>query len=333
MNPRYLFIINPLSGAGKGKVVAELLRRLLPTHPGFRDGKSEIVSVNELDTPEFLKLATHADAFIAVGGDGTASRLIPYMLNCDSSPALGLIPLGTSNDLARALGISVKEDYAREPGIQKALVSIQNAEMGRLDVFRVNEEVFFCNYFGIGLDAAIVRDFDRIRSKEWTRLAPLQRFMNHVFYLLTGLKNVGFFLDPAIEIGYEIEGDAHHVKLDDRCRGIIVTNLPIYAGGCRIRPDAHMDDGTFEITVVHTVGEYIGLILTRFIPFLHAPKKLSRYRAGRATIRLQAAAPCQRDGERCSEPAIMSSAFEIAFHSHIRVLAPPMSATAVSQKL
>jgi diacylglycerol kinase family enzyme len=186
----------------------------------------------------------------------------------------------------------------------------------------VNGELFFSNYFSIGLDAAIVRDFDRARAARWARLFPPRRLTNNLLYLLMGIKNAGFHLEPEITIDYRADTENHRTKLSSRCRTIIVTNLPVYAGGCRIRSEALIDDGLFEVTVVSTLGQYVKIILTRFLPFLEPSRRMSRFTAENAVIRLKTISPCQKDGERCSEPAAATETYEIMFHSPIRVLAP-----------
>lgn len=324
-NPQYLFIVNPLSGAGKGTLVAGLLQKLLPTHPALCDGRAEVILTTEMDAAAFPGLLVRAEAIIVVGGDGTVSTLIPYILACGSSPALSLLPLGTSNDLARAFGISVKADYTKKESLREALDRIPALKEEQLDVFCVNGRLVFCNYFGIGFDAAIVHDFDRLRRLKGIRLIPPGRLTNNLLYLLMGIKNIRFHLEPGIRIYYENENHSRSVDIDPCCRAIIISNLPVYAGGCSLSSDALKNDGMFEITIIHNIYQYIKLILTRFLPFLRSPRGPSRYRARRATINLKAPSPCQVDGEKYSEPDIATTSLEIAFNSKLRILAPRIS--------
>jgi len=322
MNPHYLFVVNPSSGAGKGEIIAGLLRKLLPEHPSLGGGKASVIPTDRLDPSELAKELSHAKAVIAVGGDGTASRLIAYILACEAPPALGIIPLGTSNDLARALGMSVADDYTDERVLQGALDSLLNAEKGRLDVFSVNGRLLFCNYFSVGFDAAIVRDFDRFRGSRRAKLLPPGRFKNNLLYFLIGLKNIGFRLEPPLEIECRNRGEGTRLRSNSPWLTVIATNLPVYAGGCRIGPDASRDDGLFEITVVHNIYQFIRLILTRFVPFLRLPRGLDRLRAREATIQLRSQAPSQLDGEACAEADIPSPTLNISFRASLTVLIP-----------
>lgn len=318
----YLFIVNPSSGAGKGKKIAGLLERLLPEHPRLGQKKAEVILTDRIEDPELSKRLSHADAAIAVGGDGTVSRLAPLLLACERPPALGLIPLGTSNDLARTLGISVSENYANAKTLQRALDLLLDAKKDKLDVFSVNERLLFCNYFSVGFDAAIVRDFDAFRGSGLVRILPAGRLTNNILYFLMGLKNATFHLEPPMEIEYSRDGESGRLKINSPRLAIIASNLPFYAGGCRIGPEARKDDGAFELSVVHNVYEYVGLILTRLIPFMGLPSGIAQYQAREATIRLASPAPSQLDGEKCCEADAPTPSLKISFHRSIIVLIP-----------
>ncbi len=325
MDRRYIFVVNPSSGAGKGEVIAGLLQKLLPEHPRLGGGGAEVLLTNRIEASELTEKLSHFDAAIAVGGDGTVSRLAAHLLECENPPALGLIPLGTSNDLARTLGISVTADYASAEILGYALDGILNAKAEKLDIFSVNETLLFCNYFSIGFDAAVVRDFDAVRGSRSSGALPAGRFTNNMLYFLMGLKNLFFRLPPTIEIAMAKDGGDRKLKLDSPCRAIILSSLPIYAGGCRISPDAKKGDGAFEITVVHNIYEYATLILSRFLPFLDPAKRLESYKAENATVRLQSPAPSQIDGEKCSEADVPAPILRISFRNNLQVLTPRVS--------
>lgn len=321
MNPSYLFVVNPSSGAGKGGIVADLLNKLLPRHPSLAEGEGAVVLT---EGPGLAEKLSRAKAAIAVGGDGTASSLVPHILACETPPALGLIPLGTSNDLARALGVPVADDYTSEPTLRKMLDLLLNAKKATLDVFSVNGRLLFCNYFSAGFDAAIVQDFDHFRGSRLARRLPSGRFMNNLLYFLIALKKAGFHLEPPIEIECRGRDESRRLMMNSRCLAIIATNLPVYAGGCRIGADAAKDDGLFEITVVRNLYQFTRLILTRFVPFMRLPE-LTQLQAREATIRLHAPAPSQIDGEKCAEADADAPCLNIAFHESISVLIPDPS--------
>ncbi|MBI5115206.1 hypothetical protein HZA56_01920 [Candidatus Poribacteria bacterium] len=320
MHPEYVFIVNPSSGGGKGEIVARLLEKMLPQHPAFRDGKGGVFRASQVGSEEFHDIAACAKTLVAVGGDGTAHYLIPHLLKLSPPPALGLIPMGTSNDLARALNVSVGEDYANERTLSKTLENLLEARQSGLDVFSVNERLFFSNYFSIGFDAIIVRDFDDVRKSWWARLLPHGRTTNNFLYFLMGLKNAGFFIDPPLEIDFLVDRESNHVRVDSRVRAIIVSNLPVYAGGCHISRDARKDDGVFEITIIRSTYDYLTLIASRFLPFVRLPHGAAQYHARRATLRLHSPSPAQIDGEKCAGIEESRGVLNISFHASLRVL-------------
>jgi diacylglycerol kinase family enzyme len=320
MEGRYLFVVNPSSGAGKGEIIAKLLGKLLPEHPQFGREKAEVVLTDRVDPSTLSEKLSWADVGIAIGGDGTVSRLVPLCLECERPPALGMIPLGTSNDLARALGVSVTKAYTNENTLQGTLNDFLRAEEEKLDIFSVNDKLLFCNYFSVGFDAAIVRDFDTFRGSKRAKMLPPGRLKNNILYFLTGLANARFHLPPPIEIECAKDAESNRLILNSPCLAIIVSNLPIYAGGCRIAPEAVKDDGVFEMTIAHNLYQFIRMILTRFFPFLGLPHGLGRYQCRRATIRLASPGPSQIDGEQCSEADTATPCMTIAHHAQLRVL-------------
>ncbi|RJP74216.1 MAG: hypothetical protein C4532_02965 [Candidatus Abyssobacteria bacterium SURF_17] len=322
MNTPYLFLVNPFSGAGGGEKIASMLEKILPGRPVLREGIGEVVLINQIDDDRLRALLSRVEVVVVVGGDGTVSHLIPHILECLSPPAIGLIPLGTSNDLARTLGVSVDENYTDESTLKRAVEGLLNARETKLDILSVNDKLFFCNYFSIGLDAAIVRDFHRVRGSRWVKLLPAGRLTNNVLYFFMGLRNAGFCIEPPVEITFTGEDRERRITIESRCRAIIIGNLPFYAGGCPLCPQAQKDDGMFEITVVWSAYQYIMLIATRFLRFLRLPRGMSQYRARRATISMASRSPFQIDGEKGTDTGSLPSTLTFSVHASLRVLVP-----------
>lgn len=85
------------------------------------------------------------DTIIAIGGDGTVNKLIPFIINTEK--ILGIIPCGTANLLAAKLNIPAN--------IHKALKIIDNQNFSKIDTFKVNNK-FSILRFGLGFDADII---------------------------------------------------------------------------------------------------------------------------------------------------------------------------------
>lgn len=316
---QFAFLVNPYSGAGQGEKVARTLMRLLPKHP-FPERRPVVLMVNEISSEKLREIVLNSEVVFVIGGDGTVSRLIGHIIEAQAAPIFGLIPIGTSNDLARALGGRLDADYQKEDVLFKTIDRLLASQPRTLDVFRVNDSLFFINYFSIGFDAAIVGDFEKARNRRWFRLFPKARIVNNITYFMMGLKNIGFRLAPPITISIEYKGAEQRLNFRNALRAIIATNLPVYAGGTRINPGGQFDDGIFELTIVESLYQYVVIIATRFISFLRLPRSLRQYQAERARIQIQAPASCQIDGEHRREERLLRSTLEIAHGGRIRIL-------------
>ena len=137
------FIVNPISGFGKQKIIEKLVEQHLD-HSLFQ---SEIV---------YTKAAKHAtelarqaainnyDIVVAVGGDGSINEIGRGLIGTET--ALAIVPAGSGNGLARHLNIPLN--------IEKAIQVINQLKEIRVDTIQFNEEHFF-NIAGIGFDAFI----------------------------------------------------------------------------------------------------------------------------------------------------------------------------------
>ena len=139
-------------------------------------GEVEMVRGGELEARAKAAVAAGVKLVVAAGGDGTASAVAGALAGTDT--ALGLLPLGTLNHLARDLGISFDLDEAA------AVIAAGHQRI--IDVARLNERVFV-NNSAIGLYPLFVADRDgqqRLgRSKRLSMfvagLRTLARFHHH----------------------------------------------------------------------------------------------------------------------------------------------------------
>lgn len=141
----YLFLINPVSGSARPnwKDFFEMQR---PDNLRFKyifwdlpERKNEIIK--EIET-------SNAEVLVAVGGDGTINLLAEIALK--KNKALGIIPAGSGNGLARHLKIPLDS--------KKALGLLLNAKVKEMDMASVNGIHFLCTA-GVGFDAVIGKEF------------------------------------------------------------------------------------------------------------------------------------------------------------------------------
>ena len=212
------------------------LRALLLVNSKARRGKEDLAAVRErliegglvLLEPEsesdFLTLVqrhrTEVDCVIIGGGDGTIHRALRGLI--ESKLPLGILPLGTANDLARTLEIPTDPVSACDIIIDGVTRSI--------DIGTVNDEPFF-NVASIGLAAEVTRRLSRGTKTYWGVLAYAWAAMGAM------LGGRSF----SVEIRFDGE------SLKTRTWQIAVGNGRYYGGGLTIHENARIDDGILDL--------------------------------------------------------------------------------------
>ena len=172
------FLINPVSGGGAGAEVFGRLEEILNSFGVKREAwTAELAEAGRVgDQAEALLRGTRK--LIAVGGDGTIGEVLDRARRVRASATIGLIPLGTGNDLGRALGVYRVYDAK---GLVACLKRILRAPALPFDLWDAGGgAATVASYLSVGLDAAVLRDFDRARKRGVVRGGALG---NKLFYL------------------------------------------------------------------------------------------------------------------------------------------------------
>lgn len=218
MSVSTLLITNPGSRSGDGDI----------DHAAERLGEQGDVEVVRPDQPQALPSAIreHADQFDRIvlgGGDGTVNLALDALIAADKP--LGLLPLGTANDLARSLAIPRRIDGAVDV--------ILAGHLRRLDVGQAND-VRFINAIGIGLGPQVTREMD---AESKSRLGVLAYLKG----IVRALKHQRVFSARIKSENRAREGD--YVQ-------ITIANGIHYGGGMTIADDAKLDDGELDVLLV-----------------------------------------------------------------------------------
>lgn len=160
------------------------------------------------------------DIVIIGGGDGTLNAAIEGLL--DTQLPLGILPLGTANDLARTLGIP--------QSIPQACQVIVTGDKQKIDLGRVNHKHFF-NVASLGLSVQITGQLDKQAKRTWGVLA----------YAITALRVIWKARPFAAEI--RLQGKSIRVKTVQ----IAVGNGRYYGGGMAVADDAAIDDQRLDL--------------------------------------------------------------------------------------
>lgn len=215
-----VFITNPKSGTSTKGEIPELIEKRLDT------SRFNYSIVQTERAGHATELATNAtkegvDIIVAVGGDGTVNEVAKAITH--TSSALGIIPCGSGNGLARHLMLPM------EPG--RAVEIINECVIHPLDYGTINNMPFFCTC-GMGFDAFISKKFAEAGKR------GLITYAENV--LMEGLK-----YKPET---YEIE-DENGVRTIDAYL-ISVANASQYGNNAYIAPQASMSDGMLDVIIM-----------------------------------------------------------------------------------
>lgn len=165
-----------------------------------------------------------AGLVLAVGGDGTVNEVARGLVG--SPAALGIVPVGSGNGLARALRIPLQP--------AAALAALESGARRRMDVGTLNGRIFL-NVAGVGFDAAVGHAFHE-RGKKGGRRGLLG-------YLRLSLRELRAYRPKSLTL--EVAAS----RLDLAAFVLTFANGPQYGSGAVINPGAKLDDGRLEVVV------------------------------------------------------------------------------------
>jgi YegS/Rv2252/BmrU family lipid kinase len=164
-----LLIVNPSSGGEKATEYEELASKKLQE---LFDEVSVAHTEKAGDAQRFASEAVGSvDSVFAMGGDGTVNEAISGLASHEERPRFGFFPLGTVNDLARALAIPL------DP--KEAIESFSLDHSRNIDIGKIND-AYFMNVVAIGIIPAAINN---VEVEEKTKLGKMA-------YFLSGLREV-----------------------------------------------------------------------------------------------------------------------------------------------
>jgi diacylglycerol kinase (ATP) len=284
-----VFVVNPASGDGHGAELARLLAARSPAHQ---------VCVLGGDLARFASAALLSGAaLIACGGDGTVAATLEAAYQAHArrpdlpAPAVGILPLGTGNDLARACGWPTRTPRGAQ-ALDQALARLRAAGAGRLDRWVVSGPGWtraWYGYWSVGIDALIVARFHRARLRHPGLIRG--RLANRLVYAGLGA------CAGADPLGRRVAlAAAGLAAIPSWASAVVVASISSYAGGVCLAGGQRPDDGRAEVVAL-AHGVALGLVTAG----LRRPSFLGAI-AG-ATLRLARRARMQCDGEPLHAPA------------------------------
>lgn len=215
-------ILNPTAGAGRAAKRLQAIRPLLENHWHHIDWQQSRSAQHLTDLAIEAAQADYEQVIVA-GGDGTVHFVANGLVG--SHTALGILPIGTGNDIAMNVGIPRNIELA-------ALVLIQG-HRGYFDIVQVGTTRFYYCVLGIGMDTLALQ---RINAS----YLPRGKLMYSGYALRT-------LLDYQPQL-LTIQGDG--IQFSDLVTFAAVANTATYAGGIPIAPGARVDDGYFDVCIM-----------------------------------------------------------------------------------
>ncbi len=159
---KILFLINPISGVGKKKIIPKCIDKYLNKnkfdyqieYTQYRHHAHQLASENK----------HQFNVIVAIGGDGTVNEVGSALIY--SECAMAIIPTGSGNGLSHHLKIPNK--------IKNALLTINQYQITTIDTGKVNDK-YFIGTCGFGFDAHIAKKFDEYHKRGLISYAKLIR--------------------------------------------------------------------------------------------------------------------------------------------------------------
>lgn len=238
---RALLIINPVSGDDElnSDKVPEIRAALAPAglqlELAFTSPEKSAADLARVAVAEGIQ------AVLVGGGDGTVSQVAKELVKTPAT--LGVLPIGTFNNVARSLGITTD--------LGEACAIIVRGKTREIDVGQANGESYFLEAAGTGLDAALFPIGEEIKGGRWSRIFSAFRLT-----LQYRVQPIQMTFDrkvrETIPSGARCRLSAFALEQTSLRRNailVVAANGPYYGGGFTVAPAARLGDGRLTLSV------------------------------------------------------------------------------------
>ncbi|KOF09675.1 lipid kinase [Planococcus glaciei] len=221
---RARIIYNPTSGR-------ELFRKHLPEvlekmeKAGYETSCHATTGEGDATVAASIAVNRNYDLIVAVGGDGTLNEVVAGVSQFEKRPKIGLIPMGTTNDFARA--VQIPRD------INKAVDIIIQGKSIPVDVGMMNER-YFINIAGGG----------RLTELTYEVPSKLKTVLGQLAYYLKGIEMLPSIRASNVRIEYDGQ------VFDDKAMLFLIGLTNSVGGFEKLAPDASINDGKFTLLIL-----------------------------------------------------------------------------------
>lgn len=243
---RVLFVINYLSGNTPKEGIPALIQEKSAVH-GFESLIYSITGKNDEEKIAELVRKEKPEIIAAGGGDGTCNMIARIIKHTGTKMAI--IPLGSANGMARELGIP------KDPAV--AIDLIATGSVLSIDMLRINDIHFSIHLSDVGLNAKIIRRFEKEKRRGWWGYA--RQLFRELFYVKK----------------YHFEIITDGIKYHRTAISITFANAQRFGTGAIINPLGKLNDGKFEVCIIRPFPLYY--LLTLSIKFFTGKINDSKY--------------------------------------------------------
>jgi diacylglycerol kinase (ATP) len=301
---RAKLIANPGSGTANNRgVLIEKVTRLLmelgiQVDVAIAKPKERAIPIAKKAVKDGYKL------IIAMGGDDTVEAIIRGMAG--SKARLGIIPVGTANNLAKSLGIPENPEEACSI---IATRNVRKLDMGRVRV-KGGKKLYFFELVIVGIGAAIYPDALHARKG---RLASVK-----------GLVQTILTHETRPRISVDMDGESS-VRVETMLA--IVSNVPLIGPNMLVDPDALMDDGLLDVSLYPNFSKaellsYSTKVMNPDTAESMQDGKIQRYRAAKIMIKSSPRLDVMADGVMLGKGTVKIKVLPGA----LRLIAPQVGA-------
>ncbi|WP_445665026.1 diacylglycerol/lipid kinase family protein [Fodinibius sp. AD559] len=223
---RHAFLYNPEAQGGKSEMKLERLRAFISEFKnGYLFHSQNIGDITVFIEQHFDKF----DVFVACGGDGTVREVAATLI--DTPKQMGIIPLGTGNDLCKTLNIPVK--------LEQSISVLKQANSVPIDVGQCNDFIFL-NSLGFG--------FDGLTNRYALQLKHLHPLLSYSISALKAVINHSSF---------EVSVNKNGKISKERAIMFSLANGRVEGGSFWIAPNASITDGKLNAILVKPVAKWL----------------------------------------------------------------------------